>query len=318
MIEINNIWRAYGDIKKFVRKTPLEYSVSLSDISKADIFLKMECWQHTGSFKVRGAYNCLSSLSKEERVNGVIAPTAGNHGIGLAYAAKELNIPVHIYLPEDTDKSKLKTLDKLDAKIFKFADIETARLEALKVSSTTGLKYISAYNEKHMIEGAASVGIEILNDIQDIDIVVACVGGGGLISGISTILKSINPSIKIWGVQSENSPTFIKWHEVGETIPVKLKDSIASGLSGYIEPETITFPIVKKNVDRMISVSEQDLLDGMSFMANKHQQIVEPSGVAAVSAILKSNLDLKGKKIAAVVTGRNISFNTFCRLIKAN
>jgi len=316
MITTNSIWNSYNRIKNLVRKTPLEHSPSLSILSDADIFLKMECWQHTGSFKIRGAYNCLLSLSEKEKIAGVLAPTAGNHGIGLAFAARELGIPVHIYLPEDTDISKLQILEKLKANVVQFPDIETARINAIEDSKKKGLKFLSAYNEKGMIEGGASVGIEILQDLSDVDIVMVCVGGGGLISGISTILKANNPYIEIWGVQSENSPTFIEWFGAGETIPVELSPSIASGLSGYIEPETITFPIVMENVDRMISISEQDLIDGMKFMAETHQQIVEPSGVASVSALLNNRVDVKGKKVVAVVTGRNISFTDFNELIR--
>ncbi|SDP84909.1 threonine dehydratase [Desulforhopalus singaporensis] len=289
--------------------------MELSHIANANVFFKMECWQHTGSFKARGAFNCLQILNSEQRDLGVVAPTAGNHGIGIAYAASTLGIPAHIFLPDTTDQLKIKYLKKLDANISKFPDIETARIEALKSAKTKGFEFISAYNNKGMICGGGTVAIELLQDICDVDIVVVCVGGGGLISGISSFLKANNPSIQVWGVQTENSPTFIRWFENKEITPVKLLPSIAPGLSGAIEPETMTFSIVRDNVDRMIGVSDNDLIEGLKFMVQHHQQIVEPSGIAGVSAILRESSMLTGKKIAVVVTGRNISYSEFNDLV---
>lgn len=190
MNNINDVWLAYERIKPYIRKTPLEYSSELSNITNANVFLKMECWQHTGSFKPRGAFNCLQMLSLEQRKKGVIAPTAGNHGLGLSYAAQKIGVPVHIYLPESTDSIKIDLLRKLNAKVNKFPDIETARLEALNTAKTQELKFISAYNDLGMICGGASIAIELLQDLSSVDIVIVCVGGGGLISGVASFLKS--------------------------------------------------------------------------------------------------------------------------------
>lgn len=311
MIDVQGIWSAYKRIQPFVRKTPLEYSRVLSEITQGDVFLKMECWQHTGSFKPRGAFNCLQQLNHEQKRRGVVAPTAGNHGIGLSYAANILGIPAHIFLPENCDPMKIDVLKSLKANISLFPDIETARIEALQSAKTENWSFISAYNEKGMISGGGSIGIEILQELSDVDIVVVCVGGGGLISGIASVLKANNPSIEIWGAQTENSPTFVRWFEAGKIIPVTLKPSIAPGLSGIIEPETMTFPIIRDHVDNMIAVSEDDLVDGMRFMMKHHQQVVEPSGVAAVSAIMRKENTLSKKKIAVIVTGRNVSYDEF-------
>ncbi len=311
MIKLHNIWSAYERIKPFVRNTPLEYSAVLSDIANANVFLKMECWQHTGSFKPRGAFNCLQLLNRHQKRQGIVAPTAGNHGIGLSYAANKLGIPVHIFLPENIDPLKINVLQNLQANIAKFPDIETARVEALKSAETNDLKFISAYNDEGMICGGGSVGIEILQEFSDVDIVVVCVGGGGLISGISSLLKANKPSIEIWGAQTENSPTFIRWFEAKKVIPVVISHSIAPGLSGGIEPETITFPIIRDNIDRMVAISENDLIEGMRLMVEHHQQVVEPSGIAAVSAIMREASALAGKNIAVIVTGRNISYTEF-------
>ena len=316
MIDLKDIWSAYHHNKSFIRNTPLEYSRELGSISKAEVFLKMECWQHTGCFKPRGAFNCLRLLDEKQKKCGVIAPTAGNHGLGLSYAANKLGIPVHIYLPESTDPMIIETLKYHNAIISTFPDIETAHKEAQKTAESKNLKFISAYNNKAMIAGGGTIGIEILEELSDVDVVIVCIGGGGLISGIGSFLKKNNPSIQIWGAQTENSPTFIRWFEAGKTVPVNIRPSIAPGLSGTIEPETITFPIIKETVDRMISLTEGELINGMRLMAKHHQQIVEPSGIAAVAAVMKMADQLSGKKIAAIVTGRNISYGEFNILVK--
>lgn len=315
MLDIKDLKETYCKIKKYVRKTPIENSIWLSELTGGDISLKMECWQHTGSFKARGAFNTLLTLSEEEKKLGVVAPTAGNHGIGLSFAANKLNIPVNIFLPKDTDKSKLDLLKKLNAKLTLFNDIESARQGAIKASETMGYKFISAYNEVEMIKGASSVGLEILDEIENIDTIIVPVGGGGILSGVSAYIKAVKSKVEIWGVQSENSPTFVEWFKRKEVTDVDLKPSIASGLSGYIDPETITFPIVMENADRIISVSEEDLITGMKFMANKHGQIIEPSGIPAVSAILKEKKALENKKVVGIITGGNISYSNFIELI---
>lgn len=317
MFDVKSIWSAYARISPFIRKTPLEYSRVLSELAQADVFLKMECWQHTGSFKARGAFNCLQLLDDEQKRRGVVAPTAGNHGIGLAYAARTLGIPVHIFLPETTDPTKIAVLNSLQAQLTFFPDIETARIEALKAAEQQHWKFLSAYNEKGMIAGGGTVGLEILQDFSDVDAVVVCVGGGGLISGIASAIKANNPAIAIWGAQTEDSPTFVRWFDAGQVVPVELKPSIAPGLSGAIDPQTITFPIIRERVDRITALREDELIEGMRLMVEHHQQIVEPSGIAAVAAVMRHASEFSGKKVAVVVTGRNVSFDEFTSLLSS-
>ncbi|MCP4158745.1 MAG: threonine/serine dehydratase [Deltaproteobacteria bacterium] len=315
MVNKDSIYSAYETIKPFIRKTPLEFSRTLSELTNSEIFLKLECLQHTGSFKARGAFNSFADLDLE-RYNGIIAPTAGNHGIGLSFAASKFKIPVHIYLAEDADPIKIKILESQNAIVKRFPDFETAHFEAGVAAKKRKLKFISAYNNDEMVNGGGTVAIEILQDLKDVDIIVVPVGGGGLIAGISKFIKSINPDCMIWGVQTKNSPTFVRWFDMKKTFQVDLKPSIAHGLSGFVEEDTITFPIIKNNVNRMIELDENHLIDGMRFMAENHQLIVEPSGIAAVSALMQEGMDLSGKKVVSVVTGRNISFDEFNKLIQ--
>ncbi|MED1470575.1 threonine/serine dehydratase [Bacillus salipaludis] len=315
LITLQHIIQAHVRIKPYIRQTPLEYNGELSGLYDTEIYLKMENLQITGSFKARGAFNKLLTLEKNQRELGVIAPSAGNHGIGLAYTAQKLNVPAFVYLPFDADESKVKALESYGASITYFDSIEEARVSALRAAEETGYTFFSAYNNRSMIEAGGTIGLEVLEDLTDVDTVITCLGGGGLTAGLCIALKSINSNIKVWGVQTKNSPTFAVWHQNGEVCPVDLQPSIAEGLSGPIEPETLTFPIIHEHIDRILTVIDEEIIEAMKSML-KHQYIVEPSGAAGIAALKQLGVEIKGRKIAVVVTGRNISWSRFLNLVK--
>lgn len=195
-----------------------------------------------------------------------------------------------------------------------FETIEDARQGARRVAQEEGFTFVSAYNDRAVVAADGTIGPEILSDLPDVEVVVVCVGGGGLAAGIGTVMKAVNPKIEC-GVSTANSPTFARWHEAGEAVAVELQPSIAEGLSGFIEPETITFPIFRQVVDKMITVSEQKLIDAMKWMLDHHQHVIEPSGAAAVAALLRSPEQLVGRKVAVTISGRNISRSRMMLLI---
>ncbi|MED3564249.1 threonine/serine dehydratase [Bacillus xiapuensis] len=314
-ITLQDIIQAHGRIKPYIRHTPLEYTWELSRLYDSDIHLKLENLQITGSFKARGALNKLLTMEKNQRERGVIAPSAGNHGIGLAYAASQLNVPAFVYLPFDADESKVKALEGYGASITYFDSIEEARLSALKAAKETGYTFLSAYNNRSMIEAGGTIGLEILKDLTDVDTVITCLGGGGLTAGLCIALKSVNPKITILGVQPENSPTFAVWHQNGKAVPVDLQSSIAEGLSGPIEVETITFPIIHEHIDGILTITDEEIVAAMKSML-KHQYIVEPSGAAGLAALKQLGTEIKGRKVAVVVTGRNVSWSRFLNLVQ--
>lgn len=237
--------------------------------------------------------------------------------MGLAYAAKRLNVPAHVYLPKDTDSGKIHSLERNGALLEFFGSIEEARLSALKAAKEKGYIFLSAYNDQTVISAGGTVGLEILDDLSDVDTVITCMGGGGLTSGICLALKSVNPKIEVWGVQTENSPSLAVWYQNGKVTPVDLKLSIAEGLSGPIDPKTITFPIIQKYTDRILTVTEEDLIDAMKIMLDS-QYIVEPSGAAGVAVLKQCGEELAGRKVAVVVTGRNISWSRLISLVGDN
>lgn len=314
-VTLKDIYAASGRIKSTVCKTPLEPSHSLSALVGTEVRLKMENLQHTGSFKLRGAANVLASLNADQRRAGVIAPTAGNHGLGLACAGHAAGIPVSIFLPFSADPIKVSAMKSYGAQVTFFDNIEEARQEAIVTAQQSGATFVSAYNNQQMIAGGGTVGLEIMEDWPDADVILVNIGGGGLASGIATAIKGINPAAEVWAVQSEASPTFACWKDAGEAIPVEISSSIAEGISGYIEPEAMTWPLIRDRVDRVLLVSEAEIKAAMLLMLNLHSHVVEPSGVPAVAAALRYAKELSGRKVVCVVSGRNISGSRYLKLI---
>ena len=314
-VTLKDIYAASGRIKSTVCKTPLEPSHSLSALVGTEVRLKMENLQHTGSFKLRGAANVLASLNADQRRAGVIAPTAGNHGLGLACAGHAAGIPVSIFLPFSADPIKVSAMKSYGAQVTFFDDIEDARQEAIVAAQQSGATFVSAYNNQQMIAGGGTVGLEIMEDWPDADVILVNIGGGGLASGIATAIKGINPAAEVWAVQSEASPTFACWKEAGEAIPVEISSSIAEGISGYIEPEAMTWPLIRDRVDRVLLVSEDEIKAAMLLMFNLHSHVVEPSGVPAVAAAIRYAKELSGRKVVCVVSGRNISGSRYLKLV---
>ena len=314
-VTLQDIYRAAQQIKTTVCRTPLEYSQPLSALAGTEVRLKMESLQHTGSFKLRGAANVIASLDAEQRRAGVIAPTAGNHGLGLAFAGQVANIPVTIFLPRSADPMKVTAMQACGAQVTFFDDIEEARLTAMATARQSGMTFVSAYDNPQMIAGGGTVGLEIMEEWLEAEVILVNLGGGGLSSGIATAVKAINPAVEVWGIQSEASPTFARWKALGDTVPVDLEPSVAEGVSGYIEPGTMTWPFIRDRVDRVLTVSEAEIKAAMHSMLNFHRQVVEPSGAPAVAAVLRYSKELEGRKTVCVVTGRNVSGSRYLSLL---
>lgn len=314
-VTLKDIYTASRRIKATVYRTPLEHSHALSALVGTEVRLKMENLQHTGSFKLRGAANVLASLDADQRSIGVIAPTAGNHGLGLAYAGNVAGIPVSIFLPHSADPMKVSAMKNYGAQVTFFENIEDARLAAIAAAQQSGATFVSAYNNAEMIAGGGSVGLEIMEDWADAEVILVNIGGGGLASGIATAIKAINPAAEVWAIQSEASPTFARWKDAGETLPVDISPSIAEGISGYIEPEAMTWPLIRDRVDRVLLVSEAEIKEAMRLMLNLHCHVIEPSGVPAIAGALRYAKDLSGRKTVCVISGRNISGSRYLRLV---
>ncbi len=315
MLSLQDIYAARRLTAPWVRHTPLERSAALEVECGGPVFLKLENQQVTGSFKARGPICRLQRMAPDERRRGVVAPTAGNHGAGLSRAGRVLGVPVHLHVIRNADPGKMAMLREHGAVIHLHEDYEAAHRSAVAQAESEGLVYVSPYSHPDIIAADGVVALELLQDLPDLEVVAVPVGGGGLAAGIALALKAANPAIEVWGVESAASPTFTTWREAGRPVTVTIEPGMAEGLVGYVEPETLTWPLLRRHLDRMLTVSDAELLDTMRLLLDGHRQVAEPSGAAGAAALRRESASLRGRRAVAVVSGGNISWGRLKRLL---
>jgi threonine dehydratase len=297
---------AYRLIKKYIRNTPIEPCRSLSDLTRGQVFLKMEHWQKTGSFKIRGALNRLHALSPDEKSRGVITASAGNHGLGVAYASDLLGIKARIVLPVNAAATKVRMLNQFNVEIIQAGrDYDEAEDMAHQIEKDCNLTFVSGFDDPAVISGQGTIAIEILNALPDPDIILVPIGGGGLISGIAITVKEKNPDIQIIGVQSEASPAMYRALQVNMVVETPIEATIADGLAGRLVSPAI-FTTIQKYVDDVIVVKEQDIVKAILFLLQQNHTLVEGAAAVGVAALLSGEINIEGKKCVVVLTGRNI------------
>jgi threonine dehydratase len=307
MISLEDIREAQKAIALYIKCTPLVYSVYLSRLCCGRVFLKLENQQVTNSFKVRGAFNKLLNLTKREERMGIITASAGNHGQAVAYAAQKLGFPAKVVVPTTTPHVKVDGIRKWGADLVLFGDgYDEAEAKAKELAKKDGCAYISPYDDKWIIAGQGTAGLEIVEALPNVNAVVVPVGGGGLISGISIAVKNIKPTTELIGVQSEASPVMYESLKAGRIIDASKSKTIAEGLSGGIEKGALTFEIAKKCVDRMLLVKEATIRRAVYLLCVDEKLVVEGSGAAAIAPILEDKALFRGKTVACVITGGNI------------
>ncbi|MHA2323651.1 MAG: threonine ammonia-lyase [Candidatus Thorarchaeota archaeon] len=307
MVSVDDIEQARKRIKGHIRTTPLHHSQYLSELIDGSVSLKLESEQVTGSFKVRGALNRLMTLTKEEAARGVITASTGNHGLGTAFAAKKLGISAQVVFPNDASVVKLKKMQKAGVEVIQ--DVGYAEVEpyARKLAEERGLTYVSPYNDPMIVAGAGTSGLEIIEQLGNIDAVIVPVGGGGLISGIATVIKAMSPHTEMIGVQSEVSPEVYESWKAGHWVDSEESDSLAQGLMGGVEPDSITLDIIQEQLDRIVLVSEKSILEAIRVLYEKEKLVIEGAGAASTAMLLEYKAELVGKRVVAVVSGGNIS-----------
>ncbi|GAB3875995.1 threonine/serine dehydratase [Kibdelosporangium lantanae] len=295
-------------IRRYVRHTPIEYSPELSRTVGADVYLKIEALQVTGSFKPRISLNTLLTA----KPGRVVASTAGGHGIGLSHAANVLGVPARIHLPRTADPTKVAMIRDEGADLV-FADtVEDARQAALAEARETGALFVSAYNDPRVIAGGGTVGLEIAEDVPDADLVVTGMGGGGLACGLGIAL----PRATVWGVQPEAAPVLNAWLRAGRQVDVPTGPSVAEGLGGGIEPDSITFPLARRHVHITSEVSDEDIRHAVRWLAERHRLYIEPSGAAPVAALIRQPGSVaRHRTVVLVLTGRNTSLRRWSDLV---
>ena len=309
MLELQSIWEADANIRKFARTTPILYSGLLSDNLGFDLMLKAENLQTTNSFKIRGASNCLIKQKKETpTLKGVVTASSGNHGQAVAYVANKLDIPAVVVMPETAPKVKSRAVSRWNAQIEFCGETSRERLARSKeIAQQKGYLEIPSYDHPDVISGHGTIGKEILEQVPDADIILVPIGGGGLISGIAALVKNLRPKTQIIGVEPEGSSSMTVSLGQGEITQLEKTHSMADGLL-TMKPGSLTFPLVKKYVDRTMLVSEEEILQAIRLIIEHFKTVPEPSGAVSVAAALKGNWG-KGKKVVSVVSGGNFDMD---------
>ena len=301
------------NIKHYIVKTPLTYSERLSNEINSNIFLKLENLQKTGSFKARGALNKILNINNSK---DVVAASSGNHGAAVSYALSKKNMHGTIYVPENVKKSKVKNIESYGSKVVKFGDdCLDAENQAIRVSKENNLTFVSPYNDLDIVSGQGTIGVEILNDNNEIDVVFITVGGGGLISGVGSYLKSINPSIKVIGCSPVNSSIMINSIEKGKIINTESKDTLSDGSAGGVEEGSITFDICNELIDDYCLVSEDEISLQIKNSLNIDKMLIEGSAAVAIASAIKMKSQLVDKNVVIVICGGNIGSDTLKKIL---
>jgi threonine dehydratase len=315
MISVEDIRQARERIKHHIKKTPLRKSKFLSNLIEGEVFLKLESEQVTGSFKVRGALNRLMTLSEEEASRGIITASTGNHGLGIAFAAKQLGISAKIVYPTDASVVKLKKMKDAGVEVVQevgYAEIESY---ARRLADEQGLTYVSPYNDSMIVAGAGTTGLEILEQHEAIQAVIVPIGGGGLISGIASAVKRLSPQTEMIGVQSEASPEVYESWRAGHWVHAEESDSLAQGLMGGVEPDAITLDLIQELLDRIVLVKEKAILMAIRILYEEEKLLIEGAGAASTAVLLENALEFIGKRLVLVVSGGNISEDEIVSLL---
>lgn len=313
MLTIDSVYKASNVLKEVIRKTDVIYAPKLCP--GADLYLKTENLQVTGSFKVRGAYYKMTQLTEEEKARGVIACSAGNHAQGVALAAKKNGIKAVICLPEGAPISKVEATKSYGAEVCLVEGVyDDAYNRALELRDEKGYTFIHPFNDEEVIAGQGTIGLELAEQVSDMDAVLVPIGGGGLISGIAYTLKTVNPNIKVYGVQAAGAPSMKNSREKGTIEELPSVSTIADGIA-VKKPGTLTYELCNKYVDEIVTVTDDEISAAILALMEQHKLITEGAGAVAVAAAMFGKVDIKGKKTVCVLSGGNIDVTILSRVI---
>ena len=314
MLTLDKVYQAKYILDKVIRQTDIIPAPKIDPESQ--IFLKTENLQITGSFKVRGAYYKISQLSDEEKARGVIACSAGNHAQGVALAAQKNGIKAVICLPDGAPISKVEATKSYGAEICLVPGVyDDAYNKALQLRDENNYTFIHPFDDENVIAGQGTIGLELLDQLPDLDAVVVPVGGGGLISGVAFALKSLAPNVKVYGVQAAGAPSMVKSLADGKIECLESVSTIADGIK-VKEPGVHTFEYCSKYVDEIVTVTDDEVSSAILALIEQHKMISEGAGAVSVAAVMFGKVPVKGKKVVCLVSGGNIDVTILSRVIK--
>jgi threonine dehydratase len=294
-------------LRPHVRETLLVQSPALSERAGADVWLKCENLQVTGSFKVRGATNRLLNLRVDARTRGVVAASSGNHGVAVAHAGRALGVPVTVYVPGFASSVKVAAMERLGATVVKFGtDGLDTEIEARKVAALRNLEYISPYNDLVVMAGQGTIAVELRRQLPDIDAVVIAVGGGGLIGAVAADLKHHRPAVRVIGAQPANSRVMAESVRAGQMLDLPSLPTLSDGTAGGVELDSVTFPFCRDLVDEWIDVPEADIARSMRQTIEEEHMLVEGAAAVAAAVVAERRTTLTGR-VVVVLCGANVS-----------
>ncbi len=317
-VTLQMVQEAQERLKGVAQKTGLSYTNSVSKLAGCDVWLKLENLQRTGSFKLRGAYNKVASLTPEEREKGVIAASAGNHAQGVALAASVYGCQSTICMPKHAPLTKVAATRGYGANVVLHGDFfDEAAAKAVELTKKHGYTFVHPFNDPLVIAGQGTIALEIIEQLADVDVIVAPIGGGGLISGLAVAAKNVNPKIKVIGVQAANMPSMKQSIEQGKILTVNGKASLADGIT-VKTPGDLTYEICKKYVDDIVTVDETEIAGAILWLIERVKTVSEGAGAVPVAALMNGKISgIHNKKVAALVSGGNIDVNNMTRVINS-
>lgn len=314
MLTLDKIYHASHVLKNVVRETKLVEAPKINP--ECEVYLKPECLQLTGSFKLRGSGYMISQLSDEEKAHGVIACSAGNHAQGVALAATKYGIKSLICLPEGAPISKVEATKNYGAEVCMVKGVyDDAYAKAIELRDKCGYTFVHPFDDINVIAGQGTIGLEIMEEMSDVDAIVVPIGGGGLISGVAFAAKKLNPKIKVYGVQATGAPSMYNSIKEGKIIKLDSVNTIADGIK-VMEPGENTFKLVSEYVDEIVTVTEDEISSAILALIEQQKMIAEGAGAVSVAAVMFNKLPVKGKKVVCVVSGGNIDVTILSRVIK--
>lgn len=316
MLSLSDVTAARGRIEDVVKRTPLDYSHTFSEMTGAEVYLKLENFQRTGSFKIRGAMNCIATLSDEEKAAGVVTASAGNHAQGVALAATRAGADSKIVMPKHAPISKVKATERYGGEtILHGADYDEAQAKAHEIEEREGRTYVHAFDDPSVMAGQGTIGLEIVQDCPELDTVVVPIGGGGLISGIATAVKAHNPDARVIGVQAEGASSVADSLRKGSIHELDHVDTIADGIATRRVGDE-PFDVIRERVDEVVTVSDEEIAVTLTYLLERSKTLVEGAGAVALAALLFETFDYEeGEVVVPALCGGNIDLNQLTTVI---
>ena len=315
-LELREIELAAKRLEKTIHRTPVERSKTFSELAGADVYLKYENQQKTGSFKIRGASNKIAALVERGEAKSVVASSAGNHAQGVAYAAHVHNIPATIVMPKAAPIAKVQATEGYGAKVVLCGDCyDDAYKKALEICENEGATFLHPFDDPEVIAGQGSIGFEILQDLPMVDTIIVPAGGGGLLAGVAACIKQINPRVRVIGVQAEGANPICRSFHEKKDISLDSVSTIADGIA-VKNPGKLTMELINKYADDVVTVSDSEISAAILLLMERTKQIVEPAGATPLAAVLNGKVDVAGQKVVCVMSGGNIDVSFIHRIIE--